>query len=179
MNVSSPHYFRRACYHRVCKRWSCQQEHRQFPCRAARFLCSAARLVRSGALACSNFLKAPYRGRTYYVPFSHTECFDEIQEPSSETVSVGAFFSIHLVRAARKDMPSGGVLFSSILQCRGSDSSVCKLSKDGYQTTRAYATCVSAAQRLIDTHPRRLRRQRPGAQSWPITETRFTKRCAS
>ena len=133
---------------------------------AARFLCSAARLERSEALACSYFLEAPYRGRTYYVPYSYTECFDEIQEPSSETFSVGAFFSVCLVRAARKDMPSGRVLFSSILQSRGSDSSVCKLSNDGHQTTRPCETCVSADQRLIATHPRRLRRQRPGAQSW-------------
>ena len=34
----------------------------------------------------SCFPEPPYQGRTYNVPYNYTECFDEILEPSSETV---------------------------------------------------------------------------------------------
>ena len=35
----------------------------------------------------SCFPEPPYQGRTYNVPYNYTECFDEILEPSSETVN--------------------------------------------------------------------------------------------
>ena len=36
----------------------------------------------------SCFPEPPYQGRTYNVPYNYTECFDEILEPSSETVKL-------------------------------------------------------------------------------------------
>ena len=39
-----------------------------------------------GAEGYSCFPEPPYQGRTYNVPYNYTECFDEILEPSSQTV---------------------------------------------------------------------------------------------
>ena len=60
----------------------------------------------------SCFPKPPYQGRTYNVPYNYTECFDEILEPSSETVSMRGGYSSQYSRLvtlgqsrSRKDLP--------------------------------------------------------------------------
>ena len=40
----------------------------------------------------SCFPEPPYQGRIYNVPYNYTECFDEILEPSSETVQASSYY---------------------------------------------------------------------------------------
>ena len=53
----------------------------------------------------SCFPEPPYQGRTYNVPYNYTECFDEILEPSSETVQLTRYIS--------PETPVAGVLAAS------------------------------------------------------------------